>query len=128
MLASDILKQGRSVIVDRLVITTRRSTRGWRLRTCMGSNISMWSVELRSPRSGVCLPPPDADAEGGGSNEDCHKLFERWIEHPCRPESDAIIVDSAASPEKCLDFVLKQILPSASGQSAECVASNFADS
>jgi hypothetical protein len=88
----------------------------------------MWSVELRSQRSGVCLPPPDADAEGGGSNEDCHKLFERWIEHPCRPESDAIIVDSAASPEKCLDFVLKRILPSAGGQSAECVASNFADS
>jgi hypothetical protein len=81
---------------------------------------------MRSQRSGVCLPPPDF--EGGGSNEDCHKLFQRWIEHPCRPECDIIIVNSTAGPEKFLDFVLMQILPSAGGQSAECVASNFVDS
>jgi predicted kinase len=144
VLASDILKQGRSVIVDSTCNYDETLNQGMALANLYGVEYKYVEcrvevVELldqrlrgrapmRSQRSGVCLPLPDADAEGGGSNEDCYKLFERWIEHPCRPESDAIIVDSAASPEKCLDSVLKQILSSAGGQSAECVASNFLDS
>jgi predicted kinase len=138
VLASDILKQGRSVIVDSTCNYDETVNQGMALAKqcgveykyveCRVEDVELLDrrlrgrVPMRSQRSGVCLPPPDA--EGGGSNEDCHKLFQRWIKHPCRPESDAIIVDSTAGPEKCLDFILKQILPSAGGQSAECVPSN----
>jgi predicted kinase len=142
VLASDILKQGRSVIVDSTCNYDETVDQGMALAKqcgveykyveCRVEDVELLDrrlrgrLPMRSQRSGVRLPPPDAEC--GGSNEDCHNLFQRWIEHPCRPECDAIIVDSTVSPEKCLDIVLKQILPSAGGQSADCVPSNSVDS
>jgi predicted kinase len=142
VLASDILKQGRSVVIDSTCNYEETLDQGMALAKqrgaeykyveCRVEDVQLLDrrlrgrVPMRSQRSGVCLPP--SDAEGGGSNEDCHELFQRWIEYPCRPDSDVIIVDSTAVPEKCLDFVLKQILPSAGGQSAECVPSNSVSS
>lgn len=52
-------------------------------------------------------PPPDASS--ADRSEDQHTLFEKWIENPWRPDSGAIVVDSTASPEDCLEHVLRQI-------------------
>ena len=70
----------------------------------------------RSQRTGVSLPPPDA--KGVRHNEDYRALFERWIKDPCRPDRDAIVVDSTTSPEECLDYILKQIVPSTGVQTS----------
>jgi len=54
-------------------------------------------------------PPVDAEGRNGKADEDYYKLFERWIEHPCRPESGGIVVDSTRSPEECLVDMLERI-------------------
>jgi predicted kinase len=64
-------------------------------------------VAMRSQRTGVGRPPGDAQVVGQGPDYDA--LFRKWIEHPCRPEGDIIVVDSTQSPEEGLDYVLKQI-------------------
>ena len=66
-------------------------------------------VSLRSQRTGVNCPPPDAS--GGRNSEDYRALLSRRIENPCRPAGDAIAVDSTDSPEEYLDYILRQIVP-----------------
>ena len=142
MLASDILKQGRSVIVDSTcnydetlnqgVALAKQCRVEYKYVECRVEDVKLLDrrlrgrVPMRSQRSGVCLPPPDA--KGGGSNEDGHELFQRWIEHPCRPESGAISVDSTASPGECLEYILKHTAPSSGVQSTGGTASNYLDS
>lgn len=67
-------------------------------------------MPLRSQRRGVMKPPPDASSAATHDEEGYRKLFKRWIEEPCRPESGCIVVDSRElSPEECAEIVLKDI-------------------
>ena len=75
-------------------------------------------IPMRSQRSGVERGP--ADATEGEGEEDGQKLFERWIEYPCRPEKGGIVVDSTKSPEECLGFVLERIEALTSAQQGDC--------
>jgi predicted kinase len=64
---------------------------------------------LRSQRTGVDGPP--RDASGTPSIEDSRALFQRWIENPCRPDDNIIVVDSTDSLERHGEYILERILP-----------------
>ena len=127
-LTEDMIRQGRSVIIDSTCNYDETLAQGtalaeqygydYRYVECRVKDIDLLDkrlrdrISLRSQRTGVTRPPPDAvDA---GYHEDHHALFRGWIEHPCRPADDAIIVDSTCSPVECLDYILKHILPQTS--------------
>ncbi|KAE9380805.1 ABC transporter [Stipitochalara longipes BDJ] len=128
VLALDLLKQERSVIIDSTCNFDQTLEQGMKLARefgveyryveCRVRDIELLDRRLqervpqRSQRTGVSKPPIDAGGGSGKRDEDYCKLFEKWIEHPCRPEHDAIIVDSTKSPEECLEYVLKQIVTS----------------
>jgi len=125
ILAEDIVKQGRNVIIDSTcnynevldqgTALARQYGYDYRYIECRVDDIDLLNrrlrnrVPLRSQRTGVDRAPPDAT--GGRHNEDYHALFKRWIENPCRPAGVAIVVDSTGSPEECRDYILKQIAP-----------------
>jgi predicted kinase len=127
ILAEDIIKQGRTVIIDSTCNYKETLDQGTALARQHGydyryvecrvgvDDIDLLEgrllnrVSLRSQRKGVNSPPPDASHTR--HSEDYRALFKRWIENPCRPASGAIVVDSTSSPEKCLDYILKQIVP-----------------
>jgi predicted kinase len=125
-LAEDMIKRERNVIIDSTcnyketldhgISLARQYGYDYRYVECRVNDIELLDrrlrdrVPLRSQRTGVSLPPPDAN--GVRHNGDHEALFKRWIEHPCRPERGAIIVDSTTSPEVCLAYVLKQIVSS----------------
>lgn len=66
---------------------------------------------MTSQRTGVDCAPAAATAENSISeSEDSRAIFKRWIENPCRPEDDnIIIVDSTGNPEMLRDHILKRI-------------------
>lgn len=123
ILAEDMIKQGRTIIIDstcsyketldRGTALARQYNYDYRYVECKVDDIDVLDgrlrrrVSLRSQAKGVNISPPDA--RGACNNEDNRELFKRWMDRPCRPTSDAIIVDSTGSPEKCLDYILKQI-------------------
>ncbi len=123
VLAGDLLRQGRSAIVDSTCYHKETLDQGIALAGCCGCDYKYIEcrvndvgllerrlhdrVPLRSQRTGINNPPPDAS--GGHRTEDSLALFKRWIEDPVRPASNAIVVDSTSSPEDCLDYVLKQL-------------------
>jgi predicted kinase len=124
ILAEDMIKQGRTVIIDSTcnyketldhgTALARQYSYDYRYVECRVDDVDLLEgrlcnrVSLRSQRKGVNSPPPDAtDAR---HSEDYRVHFKRWIEKPYRPASDAIVVDSTSSPEKCLDHILKQIV------------------
>ena len=70
-------------------------------------------VSMRSQRASVTSAP--IDAIEARHNEDYRTVFKRWIEHPFRPASNAILVNSStSSPEECLAYALHQLVPSTS--------------
>lgn len=125
-LAEDIIKQGWNVIIDSTCNYNEVLNQGIALAReydydywyveCKADNIDLLDqrlhdrVPLRSQRTGVDRPPPDASA--ARHSEDNRALFKKWIEDPCRPTDNAIVVDSTGSPEECLDYILKRISPS----------------
>ncbi|KAF3141004.1 hypothetical protein TWF703_002511 [Orbilia oligospora] len=123
-LAQDIMKQGHSTIVDSTCNFEEVLERGSALAQQYG--FVYWYVEckvqdidlldqrlcnrnaLTSQRTGVDRPPAAAhDARAG---EDSHALFQKWIENPCRPLDNAIIVDSTGDMEMLRDFILNRII------------------
>ncbi|KAF4628144.1 hypothetical protein G7Y89_g10008 [Cudoniella acicularis] len=124
ILAEDMIKQERNVIIDSTCNYNETLDQGtalareygfnYRYVECRVNDVELLDrrlrnrIPLRSQRTGVSLPPPDAN--GACHNEDYHTLFKRWIERPCRPDGDAIVVDSTSSPEECRDYILKQIV------------------
>lgn len=134
ILAEDMIKQGQTTIIidstcnyketlDQGTALARQHGYDYRYVECRVDNIDLLErrlhnrVSLRSQRTSVIHPP--VDASSARHSEDYHALFKRWIENPCRPASDAIIVDSTGSPEECLDYILKQIIPPTSGWAPE---------
>jgi predicted kinase len=130
ILAEDMIKQGRSVIIDSACNYNEVLDQGtalarqygceYRYIECRVDDVDLLDrrlhnrVPLRSQRTGVNFPPPDAS--DACHTEDYRTLFKRWIENPCRPAGDAIVVDSTGSPEECLEYILKQIVPSTGAQ------------
>lgn len=127
VLTEDMIKQGRSVIIDSTCNYKETLDQGTMLAQkygydykyveCRVNDIDLLDERLqnrdslRSQRKGVNRPPLDVSSAHHNSNH--RALFKRWIENPCRPARDTIIVDSTESPEKCLEHVLKQIVPPA---------------
>jgi predicted kinase len=66
----------------------------------------------RSQRTGVNSPPPDDPTFGTSDYAKSLARFDQWINHPCKPESRIIVVDSTASLEKLRDGILKQMMES----------------
>ena len=127
-LAEEMIKQGRSVIIDSTCNYQEVVDRGsamarqygydyWYVE-CKVDNINLLDerlctrVPLRSQRRGVDSPPPDAN--GAVHTEDSRAVFNRWIKGPCRPVDNAISVDSTRRPEECRDYALRRMCPQSS--------------
>jgi predicted kinase len=127
VLAEDMIKQGRNVIIDSTcnfpnvrdkgMVLAQQYDYHYKYVECRVKldDIDLLDqrlrsrVPLRSQRTGVNLPP--ADAGNAGLSETYHEAFQRWIENPCRPLGDYIVVDSTGrvSREECLEQILKQM-------------------
>jgi predicted kinase len=129
VLAEELIRQGRSVIVDSTcnyqetldsgVALAQKHGYDYRYIECRVGvdDIPLLDqrlrkrVPLRSQRTGVERPPCDSGHTSGGV--DYHALFERWIESPYRPDGETIVVHSSINtPEHCLDYILEKMLPS----------------
>jgi hypothetical protein len=127
MLAQDIMKQGLGVIIDSTcnfqevldngsACAAKHGYAYWYIE-CRVRDIDLLDrrlssrVPMTSQRTGVHRPPPAAAAaRGPGGDGDASALFKKWIENPCRPEDNAIIVDSTENAEMLRDNILKQIV------------------
>ncbi|KAF2791959.1 hypothetical protein K505DRAFT_376391 [Melanomma pulvis-pyrius CBS 109.77] len=126
MLARNLMRQGHSVIIDSTCnfpeILSQGSTCAqehghayWYVE-CKAQDIDLLDERLRnrssmtSQRTGVNRPPPAAAAtRGAHDGEDGQALFKKWIENPCRPVNNVVIVDSTLELETIRDSILKQI-------------------
>lgn len=123
VLAEDLLKQGRSVIIDSVCNYATLLEKGaavaeqygceYRFVECRVEDVEVLDrrlrgrVAMRSQRTGIDVPP--SDAEGTGS-EDHRAVLKRKMENPVHPASGAIVVDSSGSTEKCVEEILRQIV------------------
>jgi predicted kinase len=132
VLAEEMIKQGRNVIVDSPCQYTEILERGTALAEksnyeykYVWCRVKSEDVEMldqrirsrapmRSQRTGVFRPPIDKlDIQRDDDYYRAH--FKERIEDPIRPDASSIImVDSYATPLECLDSVLKQLIPPAS--------------
>lgn len=129
VLAGDLLRQGRSVIVDSTCNYQETLDRGTALARqhgycyayveCMMSLDDIGLLEqrlrdrvaLRSQRTGVDVEPRDVDATNSSSSHSgALERYKTWIESPVRPPGSSIIaVDATGSPADCLSSALKQL-------------------
>lgn len=128
-LAQDVMKQGFNVIIDSTCnfqeVLDQGSTQAkqhgyiyWYVE-CKVQDVDLLDQRLRtrdpmtSQRTGVDYPPAAAAAaaaHGAREGEDSRTLFKRWIENPCRPEDNVVIVDSTQNWEMLQDYILEQIV------------------
>ncbi|KAK8068851.1 hypothetical protein PG994_005467 [Apiospora phragmitis] len=128
-LAQDIMKQGFSVIIDSTCNFQEVLDNGsahakqhgyayWYVE-CKVEDVDLLDKRLRtrdpmtSQRTGVDLPPAAAAAaahDARSGDEDPRALFKRWIENPCRPKDNVVIVDSTGNVDMLHDYILKQIV------------------
>ncbi|KAI1429975.1 ABC transporter [Xylaria sp. FL1777] len=124
-LARDAMEQGLSVIIDSTCNYEEVLNRGATLAAqhgykywyveCKVQDIDLLDQRLRtrnpmaSQRTAVDSPPVAAQSARAG--EDSRVRFIQWIENPCRPKDNAIIVDSTCNPEVLRDQILEQVLP-----------------
>ena len=130
ILAEDMIKQGRSVIIDSTCNFDETLDQGTALARQYGydykyvehkvNDINLLDQTIRSralmrsQRRDVNHPPPDADDTLHG--EDRRALCKGWIKSPYCPANNTIIVNSAGSPEECLDYIMKWIITPAVNQ------------
>ncbi|KAI0841003.1 hypothetical protein F5Y06DRAFT_262276 [Hypoxylon sp. FL0890] len=125
-LARDIVKQDINIIIDSpcnfqevldhgTTLAKDHSYIYWYVE-CHVESIDLLEQRLRtrepmaSQRTSINHPP--AAAHGvRASGPDSRALFEKWMKFPCRPEDNAIIVNSRDNPEVLRDQILKQITP-----------------
>ncbi|KAM0435928.1 hypothetical protein ACHAPT_002820 [Fusarium lateritium] len=122
-LAQDFIKQGLNVIIDSTcnfqevldqgsALAQQHGLEYWYVE-CRVQDIDLLDQRLRarepmeSQRTAVDCPPAAASSARAG--EDSRALFKKWIESPCRPERNCIMLDSTSNPEMNLDLILKQI-------------------
>ncbi|KAH8979347.1 P-loop containing nucleoside triphosphate hydrolase protein [Lactarius akahatsu] len=85
---------------------------------CRAKDINLLDRRLRarnslpSQRTAVDSPPQaHAAVAAAGGGEDQRAVFRKWMEDPCRPAEDkVIIVDSTGEPEQLRDQVLARML------------------
>ncbi|KFY75475.1 hypothetical protein V499_04564 [Pseudogymnoascus sp. VKM F-103] len=125
ILAEDLLKQGRSVIIDSVCNYTTLIEKGvelaekfgceYRFVECRVQDVEVLDrrlkgrVAMRSQRTGIDAPPVDAEGVGEGS-VDHREVLRRKLENPVRPGSGAIVVDSSGSTEECVEEILRRIV------------------
>lgn len=63
---------------------------------------------MASQRTGVDRPPKGAPTSSDA--QDGRALFARWVENPCRPADNMIVVDGTGEPEMLRDEILSRIL------------------
>ena len=123
VLAEDMIKQGRSVIMDSTcnfketlddgMSLAQRYGYVYKYVECRINDIDLLDQRLRSrepmrsQRTGVELPPSDVTED----DQDQHAIFKNWIENPCRPVGDLIVVDSTQSPEDSLHYIMGRLAP-----------------
>ncbi|KAK1995983.1 hypothetical protein LX36DRAFT_682689 [Colletotrichum falcatum] len=123
-LAEDAMRQGLNVIIDSTCNFQEVLDQGSSLAEKHG--FAYWYVEckvedidvlderlrsrdsIKSQRTGVDRPSTAA-ARHARAGEDSRALFKKWIENPCRPKHNAIVVDSRGDPEIHRDHILKRI-------------------
>ncbi|RSL58194.1 hypothetical protein CEP53_006238 [Fusarium sp. AF-6] len=123
-LAEDFMKQGLNVIIDSTcnfqevldqgsALAGQQGFAHWYVE-CKVEDIDLLDERLRtrdpmkSQRTAVDCPPAAASSARVG--EDSRALFKKWIESPCRPKGNAIMLDSTSSPEVNRALVLKKIV------------------
>lgn len=128
VLAGDLLRQGRNVIVDSTCNFQETLDQGTALARQHGyeyvyiecamsiSDIDLLKkrlgdrVALRSQRTSAEAEPRDADSAHGSSCDAALGRYKKWIESPVRPADGSIIaVDSTRGPDDCLASALKQL-------------------
>ena len=136
VLAGDLLRQGRNVIVDSTCNYQETLDQGTALARQHGyryayiecvlsiSDIGLLEqrlrerVALRSQRTSVDAEPRDFDDAHSSSHGDAVARYKEWIESPVRPDGVSIIaVDATGSPSDCLSSALKQLGLSVEAQS-----------
>lgn len=122
VLAEDMLKQGRSVVMDctcnypevldnGAALAERYGCEYWYVE-CRVTDLEVLDrrlrgrVAMRSQRTAVDCPPPDGVGKAG---EDRTVLFKKWIEDPCRPQGNCIVVESTRGSEECVRDILMEI-------------------
>ncbi|KAI7786620.1 uncharacterized protein LA080_002730 [Diaporthe eres] len=126
VLAGDLLRQGRNVIVDSTCNYQETLDQGTALARQHGYDYAYIEcimsikdiglleqrlrdrVALRSQRTSVNAEPGDMDAAHSSSGGDALTRYKTWIESPARPDS-VIAVDATGSPADCLSSVLSQL-------------------
>ncbi|KFY86658.1 hypothetical protein V500_07494 [Pseudogymnoascus sp. VKM F-4518 (FW-2643)] len=108
VLAEDLLKQGRSVIIDSVCNYATLLEKGaavaeqhgcaYRFVECRVEDVEVLDrrlrgrVAMRSQRTGIDVPPADAAGTGGVGHR---AVLKRKMENPVHPASGAIVVDSS---------------------------------
>ncbi|KAK2022057.1 hypothetical protein LX32DRAFT_645849 [Colletotrichum zoysiae] len=122
--AQDVMEQGLNVIIDSTcnfqevldqgsVLAEKHGFTYWYVE-CKVEDIDLLDKRLRSrdpmksQRTGVDCPP--AAACNARAGEDSRGVFRKWIENPCRPKHNVIVVGSTGSPETHRDHILEQIV------------------
>lgn len=130
-LARDMMRQDFSVIVDSTCnfqevldqgsALARQHGHDYWYVECKVRDIDLLDKRLRarepmtSQRAGVNQPPSAAVTQQAAlygartETEDARALFKRWIEHPCLPDDNAVVVDATGDPEALRDHILEQI-------------------
>lgn len=123
-LARDVMKQGLNIIIDSTcnfqevldqgsALARQHGYTYWYVE-CKVQDVDLLDQRLRSrdpmtsQRSSVDCPP--AAAHGARAGEDSRALFKKWVENPCRPGDNAVILDSVGNLEMLRDHILKQIV------------------
>lgn len=126
-LVRNLTEQGHSVIVDSTCnfqevldegsSCAKRYGHAYWYVECRVQDVDLLDQRLRtrnpmpSQRTGVDYPPQAAAAARGAHVDEDHRaIFKKWMEHPCRPENNVIIVDSTGDPETLRDHILAQIV------------------
>ncbi|KAK6531948.1 hypothetical protein TWF694_003112 [Orbilia ellipsospora] len=125
-LAQDFMKQGHSIIMDSTcnyqevldegsALADHHGFAYWYVE-CKVQDIDLLNQRLRSrqdpmtsQRTGVDRPPAAA-VHGNCADQDSRALFQKWIDHPCRPQDNVIVVDSTANLETLRDDILGEIM------------------
>jgi predicted kinase len=118
-LAEDMVKQGKSVIIDspcnyQEILdngTALAQKYGYEYRyiRCKVDDIDVLDqrlqkrIPMRCQRTGIQRPSPDIHHK-----EDPAALFKKWMEYPIRPAEDIIVVDSTLGPDECLKQILEE--------------------
>jgi len=131
-LAEEVIKQGRSVIIDSPCNYQEALDQGRALATRYG--YAYWYLEirtdvhnlalldarlrtrtpLRAQRACVDENPTDAK-EARHTQADAQARFKRWV-NPCRPDGNIIVVDTAGNLQERIDYILNQLPTTAVGE------------